>query len=92
MNPPEQMLSEKIMQRIRESQKRFERVIREQGKEIAEETFAARRERRDLDQNSIRCPLCGGALYAYGKARGGSQMIKCTGCSLFGWARVGDAD
>lgn len=90
MNPPECMLSQKLMRRIRDGHKKFEKVVSERGKEITEETLAARKEKRDLDENSVRCPLCGGALYAYGKAHGGSQQIKCTGCSLFGWARLVD--
>lgn len=92
MNPPEHMLSEKLMRRIRAGHKKFEKVVNEQGKAIMEETLMARKENRNFDENSVRCPLCGGALYAYGKAYGGSQQIKCTGCSLFGWARIDDAD
>ena len=92
MNPPEHMLSEKLMRRINAGHKKFEKVVTEHGKAITEETLAARKEKRDLDENSVRCPLCGGALYAYGKTRGGVQQIKCTGCSLFGWARISDED
>ena len=90
MMPPEHMLSEKIMRRIQDGHKKFEKVIRERGKDILAETEQARREKRDIDLNTIKCPLCGGALYAYGKMRGGSQQIKCTGCSLFGWSRICD--
>lgn len=90
MNPPECMLSQKLMRRIREGHKKFERVIKERGKDIVEETLAARKEKRDLADNSVRCPLCGGGLYAFGKERGGVQQIKCTGCSLFGWTRLVD--
>lgn len=90
MNPPECMLSEKLMKRIRAGHKKFEMVIQERGREIVQETIEARKEKRDLELNSVKCPLCGRALYAYGKERGGVQQIKCTGCSLFGWARVGN--
>ena len=90
--PPEHMLSDRIMKRIQAGQKAFARCVRDHGKEIYAETMAARKAGRDMDENGIRCPMCGGGLYTYGKVRGGTVQVKCTGCSLFDWARVEDED
>lgn len=89
----EKFLPKRFTNPIRKAQPEFAKVVKEHGKEILDETKQKRRElkrhnRGDMRDNSIKCPLCGCGLYAWGSNQNGLQKIKCTGCSLFDFAYI----
>ena len=71
-----------VPKRIREARQRFVEIAHDHAGEIIEETKANRAARKDMCDNSIRCPLCGGGMYEWGKAYNGRHQIRCTGCNL----------
>ncbi len=74
-----------ILRKVREAYPIFSATVREHGDEIIRETRKNREDHINMELNTYKCPLCGGALYAYGKAsREHVQRINCTGCSLSG--------
>lgn len=74
-----------VLRKCREAYPIFAAMVREHGDEIIQETRRNREKHINLELNTYKCPMCGGALYAYGTApRDGLQRINCTGCSFTG--------
>jgi len=72
-----------ILSKVRKAHPKFVEIARENSKKIWDETQEARKKDLDIDEhNTLKCPLCGHTLYAYGKLIGGSATIKCTGCAF----------
>lgn len=72
-----------IKERINEASKEFKKVVTDNGEKIAKETSRGRKSGKNLENYlSVKCPMCGGKLFAYGKPVNGLQTINCTGCNL----------
>ena len=71
-----------VPKRIRMARQRFVEIAHDHINEIIEETKVNRAARRDMLDNTYRCPLCGGGMYEWGKAYNGRHQIRCTGCNL----------
>ena len=81
----EMFLPEKITGKIREAQPEFVKLAQKNVNTIVMETKRERKRKhtREGFELSIRCPLCGGGMYAYNLQNNGLYKIKCTGCSMF---------
>jgi len=84
----EMFLPKRFVDPIRRAKPKFSKIVKERGEDILKETREVRKRDGDLRENSIKCPLCGCGLYAWGSNQGGLQKIKCTGCSLFDFAYI----
>lgn len=84
----EKFLPKRFTDPIRRAKPKFSKVVKEHGKEITDETMEKRKNGGDMRENTVKCPLCGCGLYAWGSNQHGLQRIKCTGCSLFDFANI----
>ena len=83
---------EAVLQRIKRVHPKFVKLCWEKGKQIRDETRDARKKKRDINENTVRCPLCGRALYAWGPTARGLQTIRCCGCSFQETVTIKDED
>lgn len=71
-----------VPRRIRMAHRRFVEIAHDQIADIIRETKENRKAGRDMCDNSVRCPLCGGGVYEYGVPYNGRHQVRCTGCNL----------
>lgn len=78
-----------IMDKIRKNHGLFVKAARRNAKAIIKETRQNRMRDIDMNQNTHKCPNCGGGMYA--KKEHGVVRICCSRCQLFEIVKDGDA-
>lgn len=73
---------EAVLAKIRAAHAEFTKLCRKEILVIRDETRKARRDGKSVENNTVRCPLCGRPLYAWGNLHRRDIVVRCTGCAL----------